>query len=574
MPDTLLFPESAKAIDPSDGSWVLRVRHPEWTEHQKTWRFLADSLEGGRRYRDADYSHDPLDQKAPPDPFSVAFSPDGSVNSGLYSSNRFDRNLIPHLQEMTSVGWKLYLSRLARTPVPDLVGRSVASHVGKIYSQEVMRRAPDSIEDWWNDVDGRGSNIDRWIQEVFAPLFLSLGFLDVAFSRPEWDGPETMTLADAQSIGADRCLVSVIMPENVPWWTLNRDGSYRECLVFVRDYSNPVGAHYQHWTMDVLRSYDAKGRLIKSKSWEHGLGFVPIVRIFDARLARCENSGKSRYMSIADYMRAVYNGDSERCLVDINTSSPTLSGPSQYVEKGEVKVGPSAVLPKAALTDPSGMVAGYEGWEYVEPSGAGAESIRQHIQDWQDQADRDARLSRPAGMVDGRSVAQSGISKRFDAESLNALLSSVASSLQQAEYTFVKYVSSVIGGSPVGPETVKVVYPSEFDLYSSEEVAFALDALQRASQQAGALPTTEALLIRGLAKSVLVGIQDDTLRAIESEVDAMVKGMSQLRKEDDGRSPELPDDSGDDDDSSSPDRSGRGGRQVERREGGRIESRE
>src|SRR5690349_21486925 len=37
---------------------LLSRRHPEWREHQRRWRWLLDSLEGGERYRQSIYGYD------------------------------------------------------------------------------------------------------------------------------------------------------------------------------------------------------------------------------------------------------------------------------------------------------------------------------------------------------------------------------------------------------------------------------------------------------------------------------------------------------------------------------------
>ena len=44
---------------PQPTTRLIDRRHVEWVEHHKQWRFLADSLEGGSRYRHADYAVDP-----------------------------------------------------------------------------------------------------------------------------------------------------------------------------------------------------------------------------------------------------------------------------------------------------------------------------------------------------------------------------------------------------------------------------------------------------------------------------------------------------------------------------------
>src|SRR5947209_5061654 len=137
---------------PKDASELIVRRAPEWQEHHKRWRFLQDSLEGGNRYRHADYAADPTG-------ITAARGAGGMLGRGidpLTSETRpsaygqvVDRNLIPHLSETSEGGWDIYVMRLTRTPVPTTVARAIRRHLARIYSHEVDRKGPAVLDEWW-----------------------------------------------------------------------------------------------------------------------------------------------------------------------------------------------------------------------------------------------------------------------------------------------------------------------------------------------------------------------------------------------------------------------------------------
>src|SRR4051812_33336451 len=57
MPDNRLY-DTRGGMLASVGREIISRRHPEWREHQLTWRWLMDSFEGGDRYRQAIYGTD------------------------------------------------------------------------------------------------------------------------------------------------------------------------------------------------------------------------------------------------------------------------------------------------------------------------------------------------------------------------------------------------------------------------------------------------------------------------------------------------------------------------------------
>ena len=526
------------ALDQKNGNALVERRHPEWREHQKRWRWLQDSLEGGERYRHADYSLDPTR----PLPvgyqqwYQVGSNRGRSVACGKSNTDPttgeiypftygqiVERNLVPHLNEMGEANRDLYTMRLHRTPVPTNVPRAVNSHLGRIYSKEIKRAGPADLEAWWRDIDGRGTPFDRWMQEVVAPLLLVLGQIDMVLDLPKAvSGQSVSTKADTVDLKQDQCKAGLILPENLVWWRKGEYGEYLEALVLERLEGQPF---YRHWTPESSDLYDPRGNHVEAGSYEHKLGYVPIVRVFDRKKVRCSNVGHSQYESIAEFQLAIYNGRSELILGDVQQAHSILQGDESYMgQDSEFNLSPGSAFPASKDKAP---------WSFVDPPKGAQEAVRQHILDYQDEADRDAQLLKPAGMTTGTTVAQSGISKIADQADGNAMLAQRAATLERAELLASRFALAAIRRAK--PELIAdeiiVQYPKQFDLYAASDLADALDDIQRVIQTAGKLPETETELLQRLAAVALPGLPDERLKVIRDEIALAVKSQAQSQAE-------------------------------------------
>ena len=537
-------------LSATQASKLVNRRHPEWVELQRHWRWLADSLEGGDRYSHADYLLDPVqdamadaasrDQNWPNlfqyptkgngiDPLS------GDAIGPVYGQISM-RNLIPHLSETGTDGQDLYVMRRSRTPVPRLTERAVSRHIAKVFAKEIVREGPPQVEQWWANVDGRGASVDDWVQFDAGPLFLTLGMYDLLFDHPPApDGAQVNSRADLRELGLDACVVKLTPPESTTWWVLERDGiTYSEVVIFDRYGASDSGPLYWHWTDTDVRAYRSNGVEIEALARDHAFGRVPMVRCFDRRLMRTTHCGRSRYAGVADLQRAVYNLRSELTLGDVQQSHALLQGPEDYCQSGDaIPTGPGGILPMKRTQS-----GGYQAWSFVDPPKGAQSATRDHVQDYQDEADRDAALAKPAGQTTGSTVSQSGISKIADSEDGNKLLAAVSTALQRFETAAAKMALVVLTDGQAKPavlDQIKVTYPRQFDLDSLSDVAQAIDNIQRATAQAGALPLTEAELLKRAAMLALPGLSPEKTEAILAEIDAFAAEAG--RREEDKPTP-------------------------------------
>ncbi len=549
---------------------LVKQRHDDWVEHWMDWQRFQDSFEGGARYRNAVYGMDrtglPIrnlfrHKREYPDPqqfpnaqsgfsgygFGTGPGPIGATEStGPYPG-------MLGADAGATAADDAYESRRARTPVPPFVEEVIKIWLGKVYDQEVSREGPPEIEAFWEDVDGCGTNIDDYMREVIAPLFLVCGLLDVVVDRPARpDGvkaEDVKTRRDEKTLGLDKVVVSYILPQNMVWYRVDIAGRYTECLV--REYvdaadrrsytedGQPIDpedvgevgeswrrdyVRWRHWTTtgSVLYSYDGKE---VHEDVPHNYGRVPIPRLIDQRKHRTRMVGKSRMETIADYQRAYYNKDSELTISDTLQALPFLSGPEDYCKADNtISVGPNFLLPKKKNIE-SGS---YEGFEYVSPPKDPAASLRTNCQDIVDMKDRIAGLTKPAG-ASGTSkgtVGQSGIAKQIDSVGGHKILSDVARSLAKAERTLAEYAYLVLHGEPpnqAAKDSIKVGYPTRFDLKSDKEIGEATTMIQQIIGASGNCPNLERELIQAMYKQTLIGLSDEAYREIDAEIELLVE---------------------------------------------------
>ena len=487
------------------------------------WRWMLDSLEGGERYRQSTYGIDrrglPIrnlirhkrEYPDPREPLGGGLA-DAALPGGFGGSGDDPAALA------TDDDYEL---RRARTPVPTFVAEVVETHLSRIYAREVQRSGPEPLTAWWADVDGCGTTIDQWMIEAVAPLLLTLGQLDLVMDHPPApEGEEVETRADAERLGLDRCIASILLPEHMLWWRLDETGRrYLECLTLETVETDDGGAvpHYRHWTTEGSTLYAADGERLSDTP--HAFGRVPIVRLFDQRKPRCRNVGQSRYEGIAERQREYYNRDSELILSDTTQAHPLLQGPEDYVQAdGTIPIGPSWLLPKKKNNSGSG--ATYEGFDVVDFPKGGADSIRQNKADIRDDVDRDSALVKPTGR-DG--VAQSGLSKVIDHSDGNNRLAKIAKILGKAERLAAELAMTVLGDGvpePGAMAEVEVIYPTEFDLYTAGDMADATANFQALAANAGALPTIEGLMLGRLMRLCLPGLSDAQYAVCDAEIAA------------------------------------------------------
>ena len=517
----MVTPNSA-AAEWADGGGVPKLKLPdgrriqtpngEWRVHEKNWRWLLDSYEGGETYRSAVYGMDlrgfPIHnlirhKREYPMPGEGGYGPYVDYPAGTD----------PAIQ----AGDDDYGMRKARTPVPRFVFEAIHKHLSKIYNQEVRRKGPPAVEEWWLDVDGTGATMDQWMASMAAPLIMVFGQLDLLCDRPEnTSGEEVVTMADQIRLGLDTCVVSYVLPVNLPWYRIDRYGRYKELVM--REVDDQGTSAWRYWNTEMWVKYADNGE--EESRGDHGYGQVPIRRVFDRRRPSCRFIGLPRYEDIAEIQREYYNRDSELILSDVTQAHPLTMVPEDLIRPDQsVGIGPGWAFPMKYRD------GDYHGAEILDyPKGA-ADSIRQNKSDLRDAADRSACLTKPAGAqgTTGTTVAQSGISKRLDTSDGNELLGEIASVLQEAEETIAELAAVVLA---VDPEAIVVQYPRQFDLQDADELMAGFQAFEAALSTVGDAPETELAMLMKAVRLLLPGRADEEYAEMDAELETLLASRS------------------------------------------------
>lgn len=559
----------ARLAEPANKD-VARVRHPEWVEHQLRWRMLLDSLEGGERYRQAIYG---TDTRGMPVRNLVRhkreYGDPRTQPSPTFAQPLGSDPTVPATDDD-------YEMRRARTPIPTFVPETVDSYLGRIYSRKVRRDYPESeafarVRAWSRDADGKGADVDRWMETVVGRVLLTAGCCDVLATHPaKAPGLQVRSRYDELVHGLDDVVARVVLPQNLTYWELDAKGRYTLAVVvewpdggdadpnqllnqaaqqlsFAFAGGRPIDrprCNYRVWTATHWHLYDDAGSRIAGS--DHPFKRVPLVRIGCRPKPRCVNVYQSPLESIAERQREFYNRDSELILSDNYHSHPILQGPEDlFTDNGQVKAGPGGVLPKKKYGQ--GTTQGYEAWDVLTFPTDGAESLRQNKADLREEVDRDAALMKPAGAAGtkGGTVSQSGVSKEIDNEALHDRLSAVAKILERAEDAIFRLVADVgsNGDAPdprVDGNRVKVCYPTQFSLLAPEKIAQAADDFQTLLKASGQAPQAEKLFLSELVRKALPGREDKVYQDIDEEIEAAIEKNAEAARQEHESPPAPP----------------------------------
>ena len=516
-------------MTPSD---IVKLKHPEWTEHQLRWRWLADSLEGGDRYRWAVYGQDRRSmpvrnlirhkREYPPPGEQDTYVSVPSSRVGIFGGPQVDATDDD------------YTLRLIRTPVPDLVSEVIGKHLGRVYRHEVRRQGPAQYLTWIEDVNGSGTPLDAWMRRQLAPQLLAIGCLDVVIDHPRPPaGSRVQTRADVQALSLDSVIARIIPPWDVMWWQLDATGRYERVLVheMVEGVKGDPESRYRLWSKTEWVLMKPNGEVIEQAP--HPYGVVPQIRCFVGRKYRCPHTGWTPIESVAERQREFYNRDSELVLSDVLQAHPMLQGPPPDAD-GTIALGPGWLLAKRR--EMSGPSVSYEGYDYIDPPKGAADSIRTNLDRIRDQIDRSQGLNKPAGSDAGGSsagvVAQSGLSKSYDHQDRNDLLNNLADALQVVEVDLGRMAMLVAtDGTDDGRDSIIVTYSRKFDLKSGDELAASLAAFQDVLASAGRAPELEIRVLMAIVRDELLpGLEDNEYAEIEDEIRMAIEESSTERK--------------------------------------------
>lgn len=420
---------------------LLDNRHPQYAAMSPDWIFWAQSYNGGQEYTAAKHL------------FKFCRETDGRYSARL---KRADRNNFTK-------------------QILDLV----IQYLFKEAPARKHDKASQAIQDFWEDVDGKGTQIDDFARQLGTNVGL-YGFHYVVVDKP----PEiAVTKAEQQAKGL-KPYAYFVSPVDV-FDVVFDDKTGHITQILIREYTRGVidlrnerendnlQERFRLWFKDpvsgavtwTLYKKDKDGKPVVDSQ-----GAISLERIPIAKVTRGDSTygGSSIVGDVATLDRSVYNYNSlcDEILYDQTFSILRLpwDGKAQefYDEWGLVLSTKSVLpYPKDAAMAP----------DYISPDASQGELILKRIDQKTNQIFKLQNLQDTVGRtVDtqktgGTNSAQSGIAKAYDFEKLNAGLGEFGDVLEKGEEAIAELVN-LWEGETDAMHTDLIDYPDTFNIKS------------------------------------------------------------------------------------------------------------
>jgi len=381
-----------------------------------------------------------------------------------------DENLFSHkLEEKAD-----FDDRLDRAYYLNFCEAVPAIYNSYIFKEGIERKPDTELEDFRNNVDGRGTKISDFIARVgfFSKVY---GVMHVLVDMPAV-GTEnekiTKRFAKEKNIYP---YSSLIYPYQLKDWSIDRNGNFRWVVIestYYRDEDPGVEReeekHYKLITTEEWRIEDEDGNVPKLAEGEEAsgtneLGFVPIVTLYHRDLDD-DRIGESLLKDIVYINRIILNWCS---LIDEQVERNTFSqlvvpDSGALAEQSETGQDPL----QAIGTSVAWTADGDSRWppQFISPDSSNIEVI------WRLVVDHIKEIFRLGGLIGSSEdmyVAGSGRSRQMGFLSVNSALAEAAAKYQQFENDLSRIALLQLGKDPSAYEDVK--YPDSFDITSLGE---------------------------------------------------------------------------------------------------------
>lgn len=367
--------------DTQDLAQQLLSTHHEWRNHITRWRFLWDSYQGGKEFRDGKYL--------------TAYQMESQED---------------------------YETRLDNTPYDNHVKSVVNIFNSFLFRTEPKRyfgdlQADPNLENFLEDcdLDGRSfNNIMRDINtyaSVYGHTWVVLDKAPVVFN----------TLAEELAAGV-RPYLSIITPENVMDWDYDRNmmGYYELTYLKVYEGQKNDEEYIREYTPEQITVYSVKHDEVEIKmQTPNPLGKIPAVCVYGQR-SNQKGIGVSEVGDVADMCRAIYQELSEIQQLGTLTNHPSLvKTPSTDAAAGA----------GAIISMPDDLMPELKPY-LLQPDSA---SIDGFLNSYEKKIEAIDRMTHMGGIRSIETRRMSGIGLATDFQLLNSRLSEKAQNLQHAE---------------------------------------------------------------------------------------------------------------------------------------------
>jgi hypothetical protein len=404
--------------------------HPLYRQYIREWNFYEESAQGGKEY---------------------------------YSN---EENLYSHRLEDQAGDYQDRLDRVYYLNYCSLVCAIYADYIFK----EIVRRPPDAKLDGWRiNTDGRGTDVDTFMNHV-SYLSSVYGQVHVVVDSPyakDINVPLHVYKADQERFNPYSVIV---VPQDLRDWSVDEFGNYNWVLIRSRGFHDMDPSKertddttFRLITRDKWEIYNAKG--MKIRSGKNDLGEVYMTTCYNSD-TNLDIIGESLIKDISRINRVIYNWCSN---IDEMIERQTFSqlvmpeDPQAQLEESDEGGDPLRVIGTSQIfTFPS--TAGHPP-AFISPDRQQIDAIWKMIQQHIDKIYELAGL----GTVGSQSKflsQRSGISQAYQFLSINSSLARKAKKLEKTENDIEKLV---LKWQNQEDQTEPVEYPTQFDILSLEE---------------------------------------------------------------------------------------------------------
>ncbi len=450
--------------------------HPLYSKYIGEWEFFAEAAQGGHEY---------------------------------YKN---EDNLFTHRLEGQAGDFQDRLDRVYYLNYSNLVCAIYADYIFK----EIVRRPPhNEIDEWRTNVDGRGTDIDTFMNNV-SYLSSVYGQVHVFVDSPSNSGVEIplhQYKADKERYAP---YAVIVKPEDLRDWSVDEFGNYNWVLIRTAGYADDDpqetrddNTTYRLITKEYWEVYDNKG--VRLDGGDNNLGAVYMVTCYNSD-TNMDVIGDSLIKDIARINRIIYNWCSNIDeMIERQTFSQLVMPEDPQAALNEDNEGgdPLRAIGTAQIfTFPT--TAGHPP-AFISPDRQQMDVIWKMIQQHIDKIYELAGL----GTVGSQSKflsQRSGISQAYQFLSINSSLARKAKKLEKCERSIESLVLAWLGSEPTEEP---IEYPTSFDTMTMTEImdsTFGIVAQNFST-------TLNIELLKALAKKAVPVLPDEKLQEIYNEID-------------------------------------------------------
>lgn len=423
-----------------------------------------------------------------------------------------EENLFTHRLEGQAGDYQDRLDRVYYLNYSHLVCAIYADYIFK----EIVRRPPHtSLDEWRTNVDGRGTDIDTFMNQV-SYLSSVYGQVHIIVDSPSNSGAEIPMHEYKANSQRYNPYAVIVKPEDLRDWSVDEFGNYNWVLIRTAgfDDTDPNSERddnttYRLITKDYWEIYNSKGDVIESGDNELGVVYMVTCYNNDTNI---DVIGDSLIKDISRINRIIYNWCSniDEMIERQTFSQLVMPEDPQYEmhEKNEDGDPLRAIGTAQIFTFPA--TAGHPP-AFISPDRQQMDVIWKMIQQHIDKIYELAGL----GTVGSQSKflsQRSGISQAYQFLSINSSLARKAKKLEKAERDINHLVLAWMTESlPEEP----IEYPSQFDIMTLTETMSSTFGIVAQNFST----TLNIELLKALAKKAVPVLPDEKLQEIYDEID-------------------------------------------------------